>query len=162
MALKSDTIAAVATALNDSGIGIIRVSGDEAISIVDRIYKSNGENRLLDFHSHTIHYGFIYDENELIDEVMVSVFKAPKSYTTEDTVEINCHGGVLVIRKVLDLVIKNGARAAAPGEFTKRAFLNGRIDLSKAEAIMDMIYAKNDFALKSSTYLLIFTVFTAF
>ena len=150
MALKSDTIAAVATALNDSGIGIIRVSGDEAISIVDRIYKSNGENRLLDFHSHTIHYGFIYDENELIDEVMVSDFKAPKSYTTEDTVEINCHGGVLVIRKILDLVIKNGARAAAPGEFTKRAFLNGRIDLSKAEAIMDMIYAKNDFALKSS------------
>lgn len=150
MALKSDTIAAVATALSDSGIGIIRVSGDEAISIVDKIYRSKGKGGLLSYPTHTIHYGFIYDGDELIDEVMVSVFKAPKSYTTEDTIEINCHGGVLVVRKVLDLVLKNGARIADPGEFTKRAFLNGRIDLSKAEAVMDMIHAKNDFALKSS------------
>ena len=150
MILKSETIAAVATALNDSGIGIIRVSGDESISIVNKIYKSPGKNTLLDFESHTINYGFIYDEDELIDEVMVSIFKGPRSYTAEDTVEINCHGGVLVTNKVLETVIKNGARIAEPGEFTKRAFLNGRIDLSKAEAVMDMISAKNDFAMKSS------------
>ncbi|MCI5584845.1 MAG: tRNA uridine-5-carboxymethylaminomethyl(34) synthesis GTPase MnmE [Lachnospiraceae bacterium] len=148
--MKSDTIAAVATALSDSGIGIIRVSGNEAISIVDKIYKSKGKEKLTDYRSHTIHYGFIYDEGELVDEVMVSVFKAPRSYTTEDTVEINCHGGVLVVRRILDLVIKKGARISEPGEFTKRAFLNGRIDLSRAEAVMDIIHAKNDFALKSS------------
>ncbi|MBQ9989417.1 MAG: tRNA uridine-5-carboxymethylaminomethyl(34) synthesis GTPase MnmE [Lachnospiraceae bacterium] len=150
MALKSDTIAAVATALNDSGIGIIRVSGDDAISIVDKFYRSKGKSKLSDYETHTIHYGFIYHGDELIDEVMVSIFKAPRSYTTEDTVEINCHGGVLVIRKILDLVVQAGARIAEPGEFTKRAFLNGRIDLSRAEAVMDMIHAKNDFALKSS------------
>ena len=150
MILKSETIAAVATALNDSGIGIIRVSGDEAIEIVNRIYKSPGKKRLIDFESHTINYGFIYDGEELLDEVMVSIFKAPRSYTAEDTVEINCHGGVLVTNKVLETVIKYGARIAEPGEFTKRAFLNGRIDLSKAEAVMDMISAKNDFAMKSS------------
>ena len=150
MILKSETIAAVATALNDSGIGIIRVSGDEAIEIVNKIYRSPGNKKLVDFASHTINYGFIYDGEELIDEVMVSIFKAPRSYTAEDTVEINCHGGVLVTNKVLETVIKNGARIAEPGEFTKRAFLNGRIDLSKAEAVMDMISAKNDFAMKSS------------
>ena len=150
MFLKSETIAAVATALNDSGIGIIRVSGDEAIEIVNRIYRSPGKKRLVDFESHTINYGFIYDGEELIDEVMVSIFKGPRSYTAEDTVEINCHGGVLVTNKVLEIVIKNGARIAEPGEFTKRAFLNGRIDLSKAEAVMDMISAKNDYAMKSS------------
>ena len=150
MILKSETIAAVATALNNSGIGIIRVSGDQAIEIVNRMYRSPGKKRLTDFESHTINYGFIYDEEELIDEVMVSIFKAPRSYTAEDTVEINCHGGVLVTNKVLETVIKNGARIAEPGEFTKRAFLNGRIDLSKAEAVMDMISAKNDYAMKSS------------
>ena len=150
MILKSETIAAVATALNDSGIGIIRVSGDEAIEIVNKIYRSPGKKRLVDFESHTINYGFIYDEDELIDEVMVSIFKGPRSYTAEDTVEINCHGGVLVTNKVLETVIKNGARIAEPGEFTKRAFLNGRIDLSKAEAVMDMISAKNNYAMKSS------------
>ena len=150
MILKSETIAAVATALNDSGIGIIRVSGEESIEIVNRIYRSPGKKKLVDFESHTINYGFIYDGEELIDEVMVSIFKAPRSYTAEDTVEINCHGGVLVTNKVLKTVIKNGARIAEPGEFTKRAFLNGRIDLSKAEAVMDMISAKNDFAMKSS------------
>lgn len=150
MSLKSETIAAVATALNDSGIGIVRVSGDESIAIVNRIYKSPGKKNLVDFESHTINYGFIYDGEELIDEVMVSIFKGPRSYTAEDTVEINCHGGVLVTNKVLETVIKNGARIAEPGEFTKRAFLNGRIDLSKAEAVMDMISAKNDFAMKSS------------
>ena len=150
MILKSETIAAVATALNDSGIGIIRVSGDESIEIVNKIYRGPGRKNLVDFESHTINYGFIYDGEELIDEVMVSIFKGPRSYTAEDTVEINCHGGVLVTNKVLETVIKNGARIAEPGEFTKRAFLNGRIDLSKAEAVMDMISAKNDFAMKSS------------
>ena len=150
MNFNNETIAAVATALNDSGIGIIRVSGDDAIEIVNKIYRSPGKKNLVDFESHTINYGFIYDGDELIDEVMVSIFKAPRSYTAEDTVEINCHGGVLVTNKVLQVVINNGARIAEPGEFTKRAFLNGRIDLSKAEAVMDMISAKNDFALKSS------------
>lgn len=150
MNLKSETIAAVATALNDSGIGIIRVSGDDSFEIVNKIFRSPGKKTLLDYESHTINYGFIYDGEELLDEVMVSVFKAPRSYTTENTVEINCHGGVLVTNKVLEAVLKNGARIAEPGEFTKRAFLNGRIDLSKAEAVMDMISAKNDLALKSS------------
>ena len=150
MTLKGDTIAAIATALNDSGIAIIRVSGNEAITIVDKVYRSKGKRRLTDYETHTIHYGFIYDGEELLDEVMVSVFKAPKSYTTEDTVEINCHGGILVVKKLLDLIIRQGARIAEPGEFTKRAFLNGRIDLSRAEAVMDMIHAKNDFALKAS------------
>lgn len=149
---KRDTIAAVATAISDSGIGIIRVSGDDAIEIVDEIYRNaKGEKALKKYDTHTIHYGFIVeDKDALIDEVMVSVMKAPKSYTTEDTVEINCHGGILMVRKILDLVIKAGARIAEPGEFTKRAFLNGRIDLSKAEAVMDIIHAKNEFALRSS------------
>ena len=150
MTLKGNTIAAIATALNDSGIAIIRVSGNEAITIVDKVYRSKGKSRLTDYETHTIHYGFIYDGEDLLDEVMVSVFKAPKSYTTEDTVEINCHGGILVVKKLLDLIIRQGARIAEPGEFTKRAFLNGRIDLSRAEAVMDMIHAKNDFALKAS------------
>ncbi len=150
MTFIQDTIVGIATALNESGIGIVRVSGNDSISIVNRLYRSNGKRCLKDYDSHTIHYGFIYDNDDLIDEVMVSVFKAPKSYTKEDIVEINCHGGIMVVQKVLKLVIQSGARAAEPGEFTKRAFLNGRIDLSKAEAIMDLIHAKNDFALKAS------------
>lgn len=150
MNFETETIAAIATALNNSGISIIRVSGDEAFAIVNKIFQSPRGKSILDYESHTIHYGYIYDGDEFIDEVMVSVFKAPKSYTTEDTVEINCHGGVLITNKVLELVLKNGARTANPGEYTKRAFLNGRIDLSKAEAVMDTISAKNDFALKSS------------
>lgn len=149
--MKTDTIAAIATGLSNSGIGIIRVSGDEAINIVNKIYKNkNNEHSLYKYKSHTIHYGFIYDNDNLIDEVMVSVFIAPYSFTTEDTVEINCHGGIYVLKKILELVLKNGARIAEPGEFTKRAFLHGRIDLTKAEAVMDMIHAENDFALKSS------------
>ena len=149
---KTDTIAAIATAVSDSGIGIIRVSGDDAIVIVDKIYRnSKNEKVLAKYDSHTMHYGFIVEENgTIVDEVMVSVMKAPRSYTAEDTVEINCHGGVLMMRKILELVVKAGARIAEPGEFTKRAFLNGRIDLSKAEAVMDIIHAKNEFALKSS------------
>ena len=148
--MKTDTIAAIATAMSDSGIGIIRVSGDQSFTVVDKIYRNKKNERALTrYATHTIHYGFIVDiniteENEtIIDEVMVTVMKAPRSYTTEDTVEINCHGGILMMRKILDTVIKSGARIAEPGEFTKRAFLNGRIDLSKAEAVMDIIHAGN-------------------
>lgn len=156
---NSDTIAAIATAMSDSGIGIVRVSGDDAIDIVNQIYRSKeiqkDEKRVLskslrDYKSHTIHYGFIYDGEELLDEVMVAIMKAPNSFTKEDTVEIDCHGGVFVTNRILEAVIKCGARIAEPGEFTKRAFLNGRIDLSKAEAIIDLIHAKSEFALKSS------------
>lgn len=149
--MHSDTIAAIATALSDSGIGIIRVSGDEAISIVDKIcILGNGGKRLTEMDSHTIHYGHIVDNFVVIDEVMISVMKAPRSYTAEDTVEINCHGGVLMMQKILELVLKSGARLAESGEFTKRAFLNGRIDLSKAEAVIDVIHAKNEYALDAS------------
>ena len=149
--MKTETIAAIATAMSDSGIGIIRVSGDEAIQIVNKIYRSKGGNKkLIDFNSHTIHYGFIMDGDEILDEVMVALMMAPNSYTMEDTIEINCHGGVLMMNQILEVVLKNGARLAEPGEFTKRAFLNGRIDLSKAEAVIDIIHSKNEYALKSS------------
>ena len=149
--MKTDTIAAIATAVSDSGIGIIRISGDEAVEIADKVYRSrSGKKRLVNVESHTIHYGYIYDRDELIDEVMVAVMKAPNTYTKEDTVEIDCHGGVLVMTKILETVVRNGCRLADPGEFTKRAFLNGRIDLSKAEAVMDLIQSKNEFALKAS------------
>lgn len=149
--MNTDTIAAIATAMSNSGIGIIRVSGNESIEIVDHIFKnSKKENSLKRYKSHTIHYGFIYDKDKILDEVMVSVFKSPHSFTTEDTVEINCHGGILVLQKILELLIKNGARLAEPGEFSKRAFLNGRIDLSEAEAVMDVISSQNEMALQSS------------
>ena len=155
--MKTDTIVAIATAYSDAGIGIIRVSGEEAFSIVDEVFRNKkGERCLLKKASHTISYGFIVDEKEgewkenIVDEVMVSVLKAPKTYTMEDTVEINCHGGVLLLNKVMELLLRKGARIALPGEFTKRAFLNGRIDLSKAEAVMDVIHSQNEFALSSS------------
>ena len=149
--VSGDTIAAIATAMSQSGIGIVRVSGENAISIVNKIYRSkSGKKTLNHVESHTIHYGYIYDEDEMVDEVMVMVMKGPRSYTAEDTVEIDCHGGILVVRRILETVIKNGARCAQPGEFTKRAFLNGRIDLSKAEAVIDIIHSKNEFALKNS------------
>ncbi len=150
--MKTDTIAGIATAMSDSGIGIIRVSGDEAVSSINNIF-INKKNRkcLSSYASHTIHYGFIVDEEDnIIDEVMVSVMKAPHSYTTEDTVEINCHGGIFIINKIMSVILNMGVRAAQAGEFTKRAFLNGRIDLSEAEAVMDMINSKNEFALKAS------------
>ena len=148
---QTETIAAIATALSDSGIGIVRISGDDAIEIGSRVYRSkNGCHSLKDYGSHTIHYGFIMDGEEILDEVMAAVMKAPNSYTKEDTVEINCHGGVLIVQKVLETVLRNGARLAEPGEFTKRAFLNGRIDLSQAEAVIDVINAQNDYAVKSS------------
>lgn len=149
--MKTDTIAAIATAIGNSGIGIIRVSGAESTDIVDRIYRDKKNRQVLkNFEGNTIHYGFIYDGFELIDEVMVSVMKKPFSFTTEDTVEINCHGGMLVMNRILDILIDNGARLAEPGEFSKRAFLNGRIDLTEAEAVMDLISSQNDAALKNS------------
>ena len=149
---ENETIAAIATALSDSGIGIVRISGENAIYIVDSIFRSaSGKKILGNVQSHTIHYGYIVDKYEnVIDEVMVAVMKAPRSYTTEDTVEINCHGGVLVMQKVLETVLRAGARLAEPGEFTKRAFLNGRIDLSRAEAVIDVIHSQNEYALSSS------------
>ena len=149
--MNTETIAAVATSMSDSGISIIRISGKEAIMIADKLFQTKGKKHILkNVETHTIHYGFLYDNEELVGEVMVSVMKAPRSYTTEDTVEINCHGGVLITNRILELVLKNGARLAEPGEFTKRAFLNGRIDLSKAEAVMDVIHSTNELALKSS------------
>ena len=148
---SSDTIAAIATAMSSSGIGIIRVSGDQAVSVVSRIFKSKRENFDLNTApSHRIYYGTICDGEEVLDEVLVLLMRGPHSYTAEDTVEIDCHGGVLVMKKILETVIKYGARPAEPGEFTKRAFLNGRIDLSQAEAVIDVINAQNDYAVKSS------------
>ena len=139
-----DTIAAIATSLSPSAISIIRVSGVSAIEIVDKIFSGNLKNK----ESHTISYGYIKENNEIIDEVLVTIMKAPKSFTTEDVIEINCHGGIATTKKVLELVIKNGARIAEPGEFTKRAFLNGRIDLTKAEAVQDLINVKSENARK--------------
>ena len=149
--MNTDTIAAIATGLSNAGISIIRISGDDSLKIIDRIYQSKNGNKLLSKeNSHTIHYGYIVDNGEIIDEVMVAIMKAPATYTREDVVEIDCHGGIVVTKKILEIVLKNGARIAEPGEFTKRAFLNGRIDLSQAEAICDIIQAKNELALKNS------------
>lgn len=149
--MKMDTIAAIATGMSNSGIGIVRISGPDAVEVADRVYRSkNGKKRLSDQETHTVHYGYVYDGGDMIDEVMVLIMKGPNSFTVEDTVEIDCHGGMLVMKKILETVLKNGARAAEPGEFTKRAFLNGRIDLTKAEAVMDLIQSENEYALKSS------------
>ena len=148
--MVTDTIAAIATALSPSGIGIIRISGDEAFEVANRIFKAKSNKSILEMDSHTVHYGHIYDGEEMIDEVMVLLMKNPRSFTGEDTVEIDCHGGVYVMNRILKTVVKHGARLAEPGEFTKRAFLNGRIDLTKAEAIMDLIQSKNEAARKNS------------
>lgn len=147
-----NTIAAIATGMSSSGIGIVRISGEESFQIIDQIFKGKGKGKkkLSKEPSHTIHYGYICDGDEVIDEVLVLIMKGPKSYTAEDTVEIDCHGGVLVTKRILETVLKYGARPAEPGEFTKRAFLNGRMDLSQAEAVIDVIHAKNNYALKSS------------
>ena len=142
--MRKDTIAAIATAMSNSGIGIVRISGSESLNIIKNIYKGK------ELKDHAIHYGYIVDGDETIDEVLVMIMKAPHSFTGEDTVEINCHGGVYVVKRVLETVIKAGARPAEPGEFTKRAFLNGKIDLSQAEAVIDVINSKNEYALKSS------------
>lgn len=148
--MKTDTIAAIATAMTNAGIGIIRISGSEAIEAADKIFFAKNGKKLSESPSHTIHYGYIQNGQEVIDEVLVMLMKAPNSYTRENTVEINCHGGVLVMQRVLETVLCHGVRIAEPGEFTKRAFLNGRIDLTQAESVIDIINSKNDFALKSS------------
>ena len=148
--MKTDTIAAIATAMSSSGIGIIRISGEQAFSVLQEIFRTKQGKKLDKIVSHRVHYGHIYDGDEMIDEVLVLVMRGPHSYTAEDTVEIDCHGGVLMMKKILETVIKYGARPAEPGEFTKRAFLNGRIDLSQAEAVIGVINAKNQYALKSS------------
>jgi len=148
----NDTIASISTPIGSGGIGIVRVSGNNAIEIIDKIFKSKSNKKLINVKTHTINYGYIYDYNNemAIDEVLVMLMKGPSTFTREDIVEINCHGGVVVIQKVLELVLKNGARLAEPGEFTKRAFLNGRIDLSQAEAVIDIINAKTNLSLQTS------------
>ena len=146
-----DTIAAIATAMSHSGIGIVRMSGPDSFEIIDKIFQPKKEGKKLSNEKgYSLHYGFIKDGEDLIDEVLVLAMRGPHSYTAEDTIEIDCHGGIYVMRKILETVVKYGARVAEPGEFTKRAFLNGRIDLSQAEAVIDVINAKNEMALKSS------------
>ena len=146
-----DTIAAIATAMSSSGIGIVRMSGPDSFDIIDKIFQPKKVGKKLSNEKgYSLHYGFIKDGEDLIDEVLVLAMRGPHSYTAEDTIEIDCHGGVYVVKKILETVIKYGARVADPGEFTKRAFLNGRIDLSQAEAVIDVINAKNEMALKSS------------
>lgn len=147
---ESDTIAAVATAMNQGGINIIRISGQKSMQIIDEIFTGKGKKNVSQAESHTVHYGHIVDKEQIVDEVMVLILKSPRTYTKEDVVEIDCHGGIVVTKRILDLVLEHGARLAEPGEFTKRAFLNGRIDLSQAEAVMDVIASKNEYALKNS------------
>ena len=139
-----DTIAAISTPRGEGGIGIVRLSGDKAIEILGKVFKPKSQKNVEDIKSYTINYGHIYDNETLVDEVLVSVMKAPNTYTREDIVEINCHGGYLITEKVLELVLKNGCKIAEPGEFTRRAFLNGRIDLTQAEAVIDLIHGKTE------------------
>lgn len=146
--MEMGTIAGISTPLSNGGVSVIRISGNDAIEIADKIYK--GKTCLRDVKSHTISYGYIEEDGNIVDEVIVLVFKGPRSYTAEDVVEIQCHGGVVVTRKILKLLIKNGAMLSEPGEFTKRAYLNGRIDLSQAESVMDIIQSKSDYELKAS------------
>mgnify|MGYP004612373633 CR=1 FL=1 len=140
----NDTIAAISTALGIGAISIVRMSGKDAISITNKVFSKD----LKKVSTHTINYGFIKENDEIIDEVLVSVMKAPHTYTTEDVIEINCHGGITTTNKILEILLKNGARLAQPGEFTKRAFLNGRIDLTKSEAVMDLLESKTETARK--------------
>lgn len=146
----SETIAAIATPISPAGLGIVRLSGPDALSIAGRCFKSTGNFKIEDAKSHTVHYGFICDGEEQIDEVLCIYLKGPKSFTGEDTVEIDCHGGVYIMKRILEILVKCGARLAEPGEFTKRAFLNGRIDLSRAEAVMDLISSNNESARRNS------------
>ncbi|MFA6375285.1 MAG: tRNA uridine-5-carboxymethylaminomethyl(34) synthesis GTPase MnmE, partial [Bacilli bacterium] len=147
--MYNETICAISTANGTGAISIVRLSGFDAINIVNKIFKGKDLNKVK---THTINYGHIFDKNEMLDEVVVSVFKSPKTYTKEDIVEINCHGGQYVTSKILELVILNGARLAEPGEFTKRAFLNGRIDLTQAESVMDLIDAKTKNTLRMANF----------
>lgn len=150
---QCNTIAAISTAQGIGGIGVIRVSGDNAISIVDKIFQSVSGKKICDAKGYTAHYGHIIDEfGEIVDEVIITLFRAPKSYTGEDVVEISCHGGLYITKSILRLVLAKGADPAGPGEFTKRAFLNGKIGLTQAEAVMDVIGAKNKQAAESATY----------
>jgi len=146
----NDTIAGIATAVGDAGIGIVRISGANALSAADKVFLSKNKKKSSDFKTYTTHYGWITRGKDIIDEVILTVMRAPYSYTREDVVEINCHGGIISLRDILDLVLENGCRMALPGEFTKRAFLSGRIDLSQAEAVLDVIKARTDSALKVS------------
>ena len=148
MISSEETIAAISTGMTSSGIGIVRISGREAFEVADRVYK--GKKKISETESHRILYGHIADAGETVDEVLVMVMRAPHTFTGEDTVEINCHGGTFVVKRVLETVLKNGARAAGPGEFTKRSFLNGKLDLSQAEAVIDVINSENEYALQSS------------
>ncbi len=143
-----DTIAAISTPMGEGGIGIVRLSGKDSIRIADKIFRAKSTRKVIDIKTFTTSYGFIFENDRRIDEVILTVMKAPLSYTKEDIVEINCHGGIVPLREVLELTIREGARPAEPGEFTKRAFLNGRIDLLKAEAVLDVIRAKTDLSLK--------------
>ncbi|WP_147535992.1 tRNA uridine-5-carboxymethylaminomethyl(34) synthesis GTPase MnmE [Bacillus marasmi] len=147
--MEFDTIAAISTPMGEGAIAIVRLSGDEAIKIADQLFRGVNEKRLATVSSHTIHYGHLVEPKtgQVVEEVMVSLMKGPRTFTKEDVVEINCHGGIVSVNRVLQLVLNNGARLAEPGEFTKRAFLNGRIDLSQAEAVMDLIRAKTDRAM---------------
>lgn len=148
---EKDTIAAISTAMNNSGIGIVRISGQKALSVLSAIFRpANQSKNMAEVPGHTVHYGHIVDGDAIVDEVLVLVMKAPHTYTREDTVEIDCHGGMFVMKRVLELVLASGARPAEPGEFTKRAFLNGRIDLAQAEAVIDVINAENHYALESA------------
>ena len=148
---KEDTIAAITTGISNAGVGIIRISGERACEITDRVFQAeNKKKKASNMKSYTAAFGKIYDGNDLIDESILLVMKAPHTYTCEDVCELQCHGGIVVLRKILDLVLRNGARAAEPGEFTKRAFLSGRIDMSQAESVMSLINAKNDFAVRTS------------
>lgn len=149
---ENDTIAAIATPAGNSGLGVIRVSGSDSVKIADRITRSRSGSGLdlCSKPTHTVSYGFVYDGDECIDEVMVLIFLSPRSYTKENVVEFSCHGGMYVLQRVLSVIIKNGARLACPGEFTKRAFVNGRIDLTEAEAVMDIISSENEFSRKNS------------
>ncbi|WML42473.1 tRNA uridine-5-carboxymethylaminomethyl(34) synthesis GTPase MnmE [Neobacillus sp. PS3-40] len=147
--MEFDTIAAISTPMGEGAIAIVRLSGEESISIADKVFKGITEKRLKEVPTHTIHYGHLFDpkNGQIVEEVMVSVMRGPKTFTKEDIVEINCHGGIVSVNRVLQLILNNGAVLAEPGEFTKRAFLNGRIDLSQAEAVMDLIRAKTDRAM---------------
>jgi len=147
---NEDTITAIASGLSNSGISVIRISGSDAIAAADKIFRTKSGSSLMNADTHTVHYGMIMDGDEFIDEVLLLVLRAPRTYTREDVIEIDCHGGVLVTQRVLETILKQGVRLAEPGEFTKRAFLNGRIDLSQAEGVMDLIDASNRLAMKHS------------
>lgn len=148
---KEDTIAAIATGMNNAGVGIIRISGDRSCEVTDRVFRAANANKTAQsMETYTAAFGGVYDGDVLLDEAILLVMKEPHSYTCEDVCELQCHGGIVSLRKILDLVLKSGARAAEPGEFTKRAFLNGRIDMSQAESVMELINAKSDFAVRTS------------